>query len=60
MEPRQWEEIAGAIADGVRRGRPGPALADGIRRCAGLLSAHVVRQPSDQDELGNTLRTAED
>ena len=60
VEPRQWEEIAGAIADGVRRGQPGPALADGIRRCAGLLASRVVRQPSDEDELGNTLRTAEE
>ena len=60
VKPHQWEEIAAAIAEGVRRGHPGPALADGIRRCAGLLSAHVARQPTDQDELGNALRTSDE
>lgn len=60
VQPHQWEEVAGAVAEGVRRGQPGPALADGIRRCAGLLAAHVARRPADQDELGNALRTSEE
>jgi len=60
VEPRQWEEIAAAIADGVKLGRPGTALALGIRRCAELLANRIVRRPSDEDELANTLRTSEE
>jgi putative membrane protein len=58
VAPEQWIEIADAIAAGIRAGRPGEALAEGIRRCARLLSAWVERQPDDTDELGNRLRTA--
>jgi putative membrane protein len=60
VEPRQWEEVAAAVADGVKLGRPGPALAVGIRRCAELLASRIVRRPADEDELGNALRTSEE
>jgi putative membrane protein len=59
VQPHEWEDIVRGIAAGVREGRPGPALADGVRRCAGLLS-RVVRRPEDSDELSNRLRTAEE
>jgi putative membrane protein len=60
VEPGAWEEIAAAIAGGIRGGRPGEALAEGIRRCAGILATRVVRRPRDEDELANRLRTAEE
>jgi putative membrane protein len=60
VEPREWEEVVAGITAGIRAGRPGAALADGIRRCAGLLAARVERRPADVDELANRLRTAEE
>jgi putative membrane protein len=60
VAPAQWTEIADGIAAGIRAGRPGEALAEGIRRCARLLAERVERRSDDTDELGNRLRTAEE
>ena len=54
---REWDEIATAIAAGIRRGAPGPALAAGIRRCGELLATRVPVAPADRDELPDQLRT---
>ena len=43
------------IAAGMRRGQPGPALADGIRRCA-TLAGRLPPRPDDRDELPGQLR----
>lgn len=55
VTPREWEEVAAAISAGMRRGRPGPALAEGIRRCA-TLAARLPPRPDDRDELPGQLR----
>lgn len=55
VTPHQWEEIVQAIATGMRRGEPGPALAEGIRRCASL-AAQAPSRPDDRDELPGQLR----
>lgn len=60
VAPAQWTEVVDGIAAGIRAGRPGGALAEGIRRCAELLAARVERKVDDTDELGNRLRTAEE
>jgi putative membrane protein len=60
VEPAQWTQVADGIAAGLRAGRPGQALAEGIRRCAQLLASRVERKADDTDELGNRLRTAEE
>jgi putative membrane protein len=59
VQPQEWEEIVAGIAAGIRAGRPGAALAEGIRRCGALLK-RVERRPADVDELANRLRTAEE
>ena len=51
----EWKEIVDGIATGMREGRPGPALAEGIRRCASL-AARVPPRPDDRDELPGQLR----
>jgi putative membrane protein len=51
----EWKEIVDGIATGMREGRPGPALAEGIRRCASL-AARVSPRPDDRDELPGQLR----
>ena len=55
VSPREWEEVVEAIAAGMRRGQPGPALADGIRRCAAL-AGRLPARPDDRDELPGQLR----
>jgi putative membrane protein len=55
VTPGQWEEIVLGIAAGMRRGEPGPALAEGIRRCASL-AAQAPPRPDDRDELPGQLR----
>ena len=55
VTPHEWEEVVVGIAAGMRRGQPGPALADGIRRCAALAGRFPPR-PDDQDELPGQLR----
>jgi putative membrane protein len=56
--PQQdWDAITAGIVAGMREGRPGPALAEAIRRCGDLLAAHDLgRRPDDMDELPDELR----
>ena len=55
VTPAEWEEIVAAVAGGMRRGQPGPALADGIRHCA-RLAGRLPPRPDDRDELSGQLR----
>lgn len=57
VEEGAWEAITRRLAEGIRSGRPGPALIEAIRACGELLQKHgVERQADDQDELSNELR----
>jgi putative membrane protein len=60
VEPAQWAQIAEGVAAGIRAGRPGEALAEGIRRCARLLAERVERRADDTNELADRLRTAKE
>lgn len=55
VSPREWEDVVAGVATGIRRGQPGAALAEGIRRCADL-AARIPRRPDDRDELSGQLR----
>ena len=55
VAPREWEDVVSGIAAGIRRGQPGAALAEGIRRCASL-AARFPPRPDDRDELPGQLR----
>lgn len=55
VTPREWQDVAESVATGIRRSQPGPALAEGIRRCA-RLAARVPARPDDRDELPGQLR----
>jgi len=56
----EWDGIAAAVAAGIRAGTPGPALAEGIRRCGELLErGGVERRADDVDELADRLRMEE-
>lgn len=57
VEQGQWDGIVKTVAAGIRAGRPGEALVEGIRQCGELLERHgVAIQPDDFDELSNELR----
>jgi putative membrane protein len=52
----EWEKVVASIVDGIRRGQPGPALAEGIRRCASL-ARRLPPRSDDRDELPGQLRS---
>jgi putative membrane protein len=57
VEEERWEAITRRVAEGIRSGRPGPALVEAIRECGELLERHgVERRADDRDELANELR----
>lgn len=57
VEEGAWEAITGRLAQGIRSGRPAPALIEAIRACGELLERHgVERRAEDVDELSNELR----
>jgi putative membrane protein len=57
VEEGAWEAITGRLAQGIRSGRPGPALIEAIRACGELLERHGVEiQADDTDELSDELR----
>jgi len=57
----EWDAIVADIAAGIRAGRPGAALAAGIRRCGELLKRRgMVIRPDDTDELPDSLQTREE
>ncbi|HEY0510970.1 MAG TPA: hypothetical protein VGH73_03645 [Thermoanaerobaculia bacterium] len=57
----EWEAITRRLAQGLRTGRPAPALIEAIGACGELLQRHgVERQDDDQDELSNELRREKD
>jgi putative membrane protein len=61
VEAGKWEEITRRLAEGIRRGRPGPALVEAIRACGEVLATHgVERRHDDADELSNELRRGKD
>jgi putative membrane protein len=52
-----WEGIVATVVDGIRGGRPGAALAAGIRQCGELLARFgVAIRPDDSNELSDDLR----
>ena len=54
----EWDSIAGNIAAGIRAGRAGEAMAEGVSRCGELLERRgVTIRPDDSDELSDHVRT---
>jgi putative membrane protein len=57
VEEGAWEAITGRLAQGIRSGRPAPALIEAIRACGEILERHgVERRADDTDELSDELR----
>lgn len=57
VEEGAWEAITRRLAQGIRSGRPAPALLEAIRACGDLLQRHGVEiKADDTDELSDELR----
>lgn len=57
VEPGAWQDIADAVALGIKNGTGPQAMVDAIGSCGGLLEeCGVVLRPDDEDELSNELR----
>ena len=57
VEQEEWVAITDAVAAGIRDGRPGEALVEGIAACGRLLARRGVEiQPGDRNELRDDLR----
>jgi putative membrane protein len=57
----EWDAIVAEIADGIRSGRPGAALAAAIRRCGELLKRRgMTARSGDTDELSDRLQMREE
>ena len=53
----EWTSITRAMAAGIRAGRPGDALVEGIGACGRLLARRGVEiSPDDRNELADGLR----
>lgn len=58
VEQREWDAVVRAVIEGIRAGRPGPAIAEAVAECGRLLARHgVARRLDDRDELPDRLRT---
>lgn len=57
VEPHEWQEIVDHLTEGIRSGKPGPALVEAIHECGSLLEKRgVTITPDDIDELDDGLR----
>jgi len=57
VEPSHWDAVVATVVAGIGAGRPGAALADGIRQCGELLARFgVAIRPDDRNELSDELR----
>ncbi|WP_319541477.1 TPM domain-containing protein [uncultured Pseudodesulfovibrio sp.] len=55
VDPKVWEEVVALITEGIKAGRPGEALCQGVTRCGELVSKHFPIKADDTDELPNLI-----
>jgi putative membrane protein len=61
VQQHEWDGVVVRIVEGIRAGKPGAALAAGIRLCGELLRRRgIAVRPDDTDELPDQLRVREE
>lgn len=55
VDPAVWQEVVAMITKGIRDGRPGEALCEGVKRCGELITEHFPIKHDDTDELPNLI-----
>jgi putative membrane protein len=57
VSPGVWDDVVSGPVAGLHAGKPGPALAEAVRRCGAILAEHgLPLRADDRDELANRLR----
>ncbi|MBI9078864.1 MAG: TPM domain-containing protein [Pseudodesulfovibrio sp.] len=55
VDPEVWNEVVDMITEGIRAGRAGEALCQGVKRCGELIVEHFPVKHDDTDELPNLI-----
>ena len=55
VNPEVWDKVIAMITQGIRAGRPGEALCQGVKRCGELIIEHFPVKHDDTDELPNLI-----
>ncbi|CCH49529.1 TPM domain-containing protein [Pseudodesulfovibrio piezophilus] len=55
VDPAVWNDVVVQITQGIREGRAGAALCQGITRCGELIVEHFPIKDDDTDELPNLI-----
>jgi putative membrane protein len=55
IDEKTWQEICDFVVAGIKRGEPAGGLSAGILRSGEILASHFPIDPSDKNELANTL-----
>lgn len=55
VDPAVWDEVVAEITKGIKAGKPGEAICQGVRRCGELITEHFPIKHDDTDELPNLI-----
>lgn len=55
VDPAVWDEVIAMITEGIKAGKPGEALCQGVTRCGELIVQHFPVKHDDTDELPNLI-----
>ncbi len=55
VDPKIWDEVVAMVTEGIKSGKPGEALCQGVRRCGEIITEHFPIKHDDTDELPNLI-----
>lgn len=55
VDPKVWDEVVTMVTDGIKAGKPGEALCQGVTRCGELVQTNFPIKADDTDELPNLI-----
>ena len=55
VDPAVWDDVIAEITKGIKAGKPGEALCEGVKRCGELITEHFPIKHDDTDELPNLI-----
>lgn len=55
VDPTVWKEVVETVTKGIKEGRPGEALCQGVTQCGELVTQNFPIKPDDTDELPNLI-----
>lgn len=55
VDPKVWDDVVAEITKGIKAGRSGEALCNGVKRCGQIITEHFPVKSDDTDELPNLI-----